>query len=143
MSDELRNLYVQFVNHSEEERVALARDAAGAVFSFLATTSLSKEEQLDFFVKCVALFVSADRLCSESEYKLFKAIFDDVDFTYEEFFNLTNGGADPNFVEALDELIDSMPAEAKTALCVLGLTFLASDDNLTPDEPRLFEKIIG
>lgn len=142
MNEQLKELYNQYLNHSNEERIQVAQAACGVLVQFLKEAGLDEEQSFAFFMNVVRLFVSADRSCSEEEADLFNEILG-ANVSYEDFFNATNGGANPEFIKAMDELIDSMPEDPKIATCVLGLTFLAADGELTQAEVDVFERILG
>lgn len=142
MNEQLRELYNEYLNHSDAERVQTAQAATAVVAKFLNEAGLSNEQSFAFFMNIVRLFVSADRNCSEEEADLFNKILD-TNVSYEDFFNATNGGASPEFIKAMDEIIDSMPEDPKVAVCILGLTFLAADGELSQAEADVFERILG
>lgn len=142
MNEQLRELYNQYLNQSEAERVAVAQSATSVVAKFLNEAGLDQEQSFAFFMSIVRLFVSADRNCSQEEADLFNKLLD-TNVSYDDFFNATNGGANPEYIKAMDDLIDSMPEEPKLAVCILGLTFLAADGELTQAETDVFERILG
>ena len=142
MNEQLRELYNEYLNHSDAERVQTAQAATAVVAKFLNEAGLSNEQSFAFFMNIVRLFVSADRNCSEEEADLFNAVMG-TSLSFEQFYNLTNGGADPEFVAFMDELIDSLPEEVKVDVCTFGLTILCADGNLTGAEQAFFEKILG
>ena len=106
------------------------------------TGGIDDDTTFNFLTNVIKLFVSADRNCTELECKLFNDVMG-TSLTYEQFYNLTNGGSDPEFVQAMDELIDALPDEAKVDVCTFGLTIIAADDTITGAEQALFEKILG
>lgn len=142
MNEQLKSLYNEYLNHSDAERIEIAQSATAVLAKFLKEAELDEKQSFSFFLNVVRLFVSADRNCSTKEADLFNKILR-TDISYEDFFEATNGGANPEFVKAMDEIIDSMPEEPKLATCVLGLTFLAADGELTPAEVEVFERILG
>lgn len=139
---EFRELYQQYVDHSHEQRVAVAQKAAANVLSALEQGGVEDEVKFSFLTNVIKLFVSADKNCTELECKLFNDVLG-TSLTYEQFYNLTNGGSDPQFIQAMDEIIDSLPDEVKVDVCTFGLTIIAADDTITGAEQALFEKILG
>ena len=141
MNAKLQDIYSNYLNQSEEERITVAQKATAAIAGFFSESGLTQKESLNFYINIVRLFVSADRRCSQQEVNLFNKILG-ADYSYEDFFNLTNGGSNPEFVKAMDDIIDTMPEEPKIAVCVLGLTFLAADGELKESEIDIFERIL-
>ena len=139
---EFRDLYQQYVNQSHSQRVAVAQKAAASVLSALKEGGIDDDTTFNFLTNVIKLFVSADRNCTELECKLFNDVLG-TSLTYEQFYNLTNGGGDPSFIQAMDELIDTLPDEVKVDVCTFGLTIIAADDTITGAEQALFEKILG
>ena len=142
MNAQLKEIYQNYLKQSEQERIAVAQNATAAIAGFLTESGLSSKESLNFYLNIIRLFVSADRRCSQEEVDLFNKILG-LSYSYEDFFNLTNGGANPEFVKVMDDIIDTMPEEPKIAVCVLGLTFLAADGELKENEIEIFEKILA
>lgn len=142
MNPQLKEVYDTYKNHSDSERIQAARNAAGYLVSYEKGLGKEDKDVLVFLLQIVRLFVSADRTCSEEEAKLFNDITGWT-ISYDEFFDFTNGGASSDFVSYMDAEIDAMEEEAKLAVCVLGLTFLASDGEIEPSEMALFEKILA
>ena len=145
MNEELRNIYQTYLDAPAADRIEIAKQSFGVVAHFCQEQGLSDEDGLNFILNCIRLFVSADRKCSETEYRLFLDMtgMSEDQFTVENFYEMTNGGSDPEFINALDEVIDSMDDDAKLALCQLGLAFLSSDGQLTSTEIAIFEKILA
>lgn len=137
-AEELFNAYL---NESQEDRLRRVSGAAQVVFGFLKQTELSEEEQFGFFVHVIGMFVAADGQLTRGELELFNALFD-ASYTPQQVAELLGNCARPEVVQAMDELIDSMPEEAKLATCSVGLAFAAADGQLTEHEVNLFAKIL-
>ena len=135
-------LYQEYVNHSPAQRVSVAQKAAANVLRALQEGGIDDETRFSFLTNVIKLFVSADRNCSQEEADLFNAVMG-TSLSFEQFYNLTNGGGDPKFIQAMDELIDALPDEVKVDVCVFGLTILCADDKLTGAEQVIFEHILG
>lgn len=139
---EFRELYQQYANQSHEQRVDIAQKAAANVLVALKDGGVDDDTTFAFLTNVIKLFVSADKNCTELECKLFNDVIG-TSLTYEQFYNLTNGGSDPEFIKMMDDLIDSLPEEVKVDVCTFGLTIVAADDTITGAEQALFEKILA
>ena len=139
---EFRELYQQYVNQSHAQRVDIAQRAAGNVLVALKEGGVEDDITFNFLTDLIKLFVSADKNCTEAECQLFNDVMG-TSLSYEQFYNLTNGGSDPAFVQTMDEIIDSLPDDVKVDVCTFGLTIIAADDTITGAEQSLFEKILG
>ena len=135
-------LYKEYVNYDHAQRVEIARTAAGRILAALEQNGIEDEIKFSFLIDIVKLFVSADKKCSESECELFNDVIG-TSLSYEQFFHLTNGGADPHFIAGIDNIIDSLSGDIKAEICFFGLTILCADDTFTQEEREIFEKIIA
>ena len=141
MADNLDQQIQNFLNQSEELRIEQAKEATKAIGIYLSSCNFTEREALNFYLNIIRLFVSADGECGETEYILFKKILE-VEISYDTFFNLTNGGATPEFMEAMDEIIDQMRYEIKMKVVVLGLAIMCSDGVVNQKERELLNIII-
>lgn len=137
-AEELINSYLRL--NPQERRDAAVR-AGQVVENFLSQTTLSQEEQQNFLLYSIGMFVAADGNLSRGELELFNGIYN-VNANADQVAELFGRCQDPNFVNTLDELIDSMPDDAKIALCSVGLCVLTADGQLTKEEVELFAKIL-
>ena len=137
-----RDVYQKYVNLDHNQRVAVAQKAAGNILGALKDSNVDDEVIFNFLTDLIKLFVSADKNCTEEECRLFNDVIG-TSLSYEQFYNLTNGGSDPEFIQYMDELVDSLPEEVKVDVCTFGLTIIAADDTITGAEQALFEKILG
>ena len=139
---ELKELLQQFVNMEHAERVELGRQSMAALLNDLKSHGIPSEKATEFvhLVVCVAL--SADRVTAAEEYRLFSDITG-ANLSYDEFYQITDISDLDGAIEQLDQLVDSMSEEGKNAALSLTLCFLASDDKITPEETRLFVKLVA
>ena len=137
-----RDVYQKYVNLDHNQRVAVAQKAAGNILGALKDSNVDDEVIFNFLTDLIKLFVSADKNCTEAECQLFNDVMG-TSLSFEQFYNLTNGGSEPGFVKGMDEIIDALPEDVKSDICTFGLTILAADDTITGSEQALFEKILG
>lgn len=135
-----RELMQEVVNASDRERIALGKEALYNTISVLKNHGLKDDDGSKFIMSIIKVFVSADRRCSQAEYDLIRAITE-IDFSEDEFYEISNGGADAEFVRAFDETIDCLEPEEKAHICLFGLTILASDEKMTKEEQDLFTRL--
>ena len=135
-----RQLMQDVVDATTEERIALGKQALNDTLEVLVKNGISPEDTTKIVLGLLRVFVSADRECNYEEYELFNAITG-IPLREEEFYELTNGGSDPEFVQAIDDVIDCLSVSEKAPICLFGLTIMASDDELTPEEQELFTKL--
>ena len=57
--------------------------------------------------------------------------------------DIVDDKVDAEDTAALDGLIDGFPTRLKGEVCVLGLTFLASDGEISPEEREIFERVMN
>lgn len=86
-----------------------------------------KEKDAFAFVKDLfRLCVSADRGVHDEEFALYRDIFDPA-MTEKAFFKFTKYGGDPDFVDRMDDFVDSLEESAKKDVCHIALCILCSD----------------
>ncbi|MBP5404403.1 MAG: hypothetical protein J6Y74_00415 [Clostridia bacterium] len=128
-------------NMSNEDRVDLGNNCVAQLQSGFREMGFDQEKIGFLMQNFIRLFVSADRKCSVAEYEFIKSIYN-FGLSYDEFYDSTNGGADPEFITLMDQLADSMSEDMKTALCMFGLCILVSDHKITEEEFKLFIRIV-
>ncbi len=135
-----RELMQDVVNASKADRIALGKKSLDDAIQILIDHDISAEDTTRFIKGLLSVFVSADRECSYEEYELVCEITG-IKFSEEEFYEMTNGGSDPEIIQALDEVIDTLSVREKAAFCLFGLAIMASDEELTPEEQALFIRL--
>jgi len=137
----IEELINQVGNLSQSEKVELGQKCVVNIGRGLEALGMDSDAITATMVGYISLFVSADRLCSAEEYQLIKSIYD-LDMSYEDFYKLSNGGANSDFIELMDSMADSMNDDLKMNICLFGLCILVSDNKLTQAEYDLFIKIL-
>lgn len=137
----LDELITKVGNMSNDDRVDLGNTCVAQLQAGFKDMGFDQQKIGFLMQNYIRLFVSADRKCSAAEYEFIKSIYN-FGLSYDEFYDSTNGGADPEFVELMDKLADSMDDDMKTALCMFGLCILVSDHKLTQEEFDLFVRIL-
>ena len=139
----VRELAQIAVNWDEDQRVDFCAQATKDLIEHLVALDLSPQQIKDFINRgLIRVAVSADLSTVTGEYMLYHRVFDDS-VSPDEFFELTNGGKDPEIVDALDELIDKLPQDGKFACCAIALAFLSADDKINKDELDLLIKLFA
>ena len=125
-----------------EQRIEKARSYVINICNAFAQRGLDQDALSLRICDFIRLFVSADRRCSREEYDLINSIYN-FDMPYAEFYEMTNGGAKPDFVERMDGYIDSLDTELKYQICLFGLCLLVSDDDLSDAEYALLRRLLA
>ena len=138
----LDEMVVMTIRLDPEQRVDLAKNCILRVCKGFERLGLHEEEISRKICDFIRLFVSADKKCSYEEYELINSIYE-FDMPYKEFYDLTNGGSQHDFVDLTDQYIDSLDADLKYNICLFGLCILVSDDKVTEEEYSLLRKIVA
>lgn len=136
------DLYQDYLNCSDSERVSRARNALSDLYRELDKMGVTSENQAKTVLLLVKAFVSADKFTSRKEHELWNSITG-LSWSYDDFFEMTNGGSAPDFQNSVNGLIDSMSHDAKMDAYILCLCFMAVDGTITVAEQNLFEKFLG
>ena len=133
-----------FNNKSFEELVALAVHSTHNLFEYFDSEKVSNDEQVDFLFDIFKLFTSSDSHTSKKEYELFLRLIDDTPdyFSFDEFYDLTSGGSNKDFVNEMIDKIKALPHEQKLNAVGIGLAIICSDHIVTMQEYDLIYKIL-
>ena len=142
MATNLRKLYQNYINMTEEQRIANAKKEIVVINQYLKNRGFNNNDILGFEVSLFRLYVSANHKASESEHRIFNAIFG-LETTFERFFEVCDKGASEEFVEDMNEVIDTWPSDAKLACVGLGLCVMSNNGQLDSSETKLLERILA
>ena len=133
-----------FNNKSDVELVKLAIHATKNLFNYFESVNVSGDEQAGFLIDLFKLFVSADRYVSEQEYGLFLRLINETPdyLSPSQFYGMTNGGADKEFVDSMINKIKALPEEAKLNAVSIGLAIICIDHEVTMPEYDIIYKIL-
>ena len=135
-------IYQNFLNASDAQRLEIAKKSAYNLAAFLRDSGLDENTRTAFFFSVLGLFIAADLRVTNAETRMFNALFD-ANYTANELVENFSHCTQGEWIQKMDEIIDAMPEENKYDLCLLGLAFLTSDRELTKREIAIFEKILG
>lgn len=140
MNEELKSLYLEFVNMSNDERLQAAEEGARDVLKWVKGQGLSDEDTIYFLTGAIKLFVASDGEVSKEEWILFNQLFDST-ISFDNFVDYISR-IDEDYFVSFNKLIDAMDVSAKSSLCLVGLAFLSADDKLTAEELAIFEEVL-
>ena len=138
MKSKFDELYKTFEEKDEASRLKLANKAASNLFTYLMRAEgLSKEEAFVFILAIIRMFVSYDKAIDQKECDLFNQLLN-TNLTLDEFKKIFEEKVDENVI---DEIVDSLPNEMRSEVCLLGLAFISSDGKINESEKEIFRKI--
>ena len=137
MAKTLKQFRQEILDLSEQERVNVARNAVNKLGA-----SLPREELIKLVRLLARVFVSADKNCDGYEHQIYVASTGD-NMSYDEFYNTTNGGSNPERVKELLNFTAKIAEEYRASIAIFGLCLMAHDGTLTVDEQEIFEKVLG
>ena len=112
----------------------------GSFFEKLASYQMTTLDAIIALI--VSLALSADRVTSAEEYRLFVDITK-ADISYDDFYQITNIGDLEGALKSIDEFVDSMTENGKNCALTLALCFISADDKITPQEQKLFAILLA
>ena len=130
---DLKQMFQETVNMSHNERVNLAK----ASISKLAQELKNDDLTLSFLVGLATICSATDGKVSDSERQLFNDLTG-ANLSFEEFFNLVSNNTNEEAFEVVNNAVDSLTNDGKSAAVLFALAFLAADEQLTTDEQKLF-----
>lgn len=142
MNQEVRDTLQEIVDLSFEEKVKLGEDALSRFYSGLVRGGIPEKEVPDYIIAFTKLFVSADQNCDKAEYDFFRAVTG-IELSVKEFYDLTNGGLDEEFISACLDIVRILNHEDRMAVVIYGAALLSCDDTINVMELKLFDKLIA
>ena len=141
----LQELYDQAKRLTRQERINLASNCGGEVYSYLKDErGMEAEKAFKFILYLTGLFAGADGELDRDEWDVFVAATGMKDLTHAQFKEYFAGFlGDAQFVRDMDSVIDSWPDKYKAAACYYGLAFIAADGNISAKEKEVFERILA
>ena len=141
MEQNIDNLFVSFLLLDEKERLKKAQKATNKLAKYLTEeTQYTDKQVFRFFLNVVSLVVSADHECDRNEWKTFNAILDGH-YSYDAFYQYTDGGSNPDFKERMFKQIAALPKRIREAIVIIGLAFVISDQELSDSEREIMVRI--
>lgn len=127
---------------SPRDKVIIAQESLRKIIDYAKSLDADKEDIGDLILNFTRLFVSSDRSLVQDEYDFFKAVTS-FEVSPERFYDLTNNGADPEFIEASLKFIAQLPSEVREAVLTYGIMVMACDDNINYQESDLIKRILA
>ena len=141
MKQEIKNVLESISGLSNEEKVQLGCESVARFLQGLVKGGIKKEDAPNCLIALTKLFVSADQSCNGDEYSYFRAVTG-LNLTPDQFFELTNGGRDPEFMKACFEFLNILNSDDRIAAIIYGCCLLSCDDNVNLKELDLLNQII-
>lgn len=135
---EVDGIIAKVASLTVQERLNLARNTYADLMARLSE-KYGDEEAVKIFITFVKVFVSADKVTTDAEYALFKLITE-CNWSFSDFYEMTNGGSDPELVDAVDRFIDSLDEDGKIASVVMAMSFMTIDGEITESERQTLQK---
>lgn len=142
---ELRALMEVFSEKTGNELRDICRDNLEKLQDYFDETNAPDDFRANYAQGIWKLFVSADRRTRGDEYNLFiySIGFTEEEFSKDAFFEMTNHGSDPDFVDWMVATTQKMPKSIHYAVCTIGLCILGVDEEVTDEEEALLERLLG
>lgn len=138
----MADIFQEFLGFSHAQRVTMGKSAAAEIVKQCADSGAEDKAIVIFLCNLTRLFVSVDRNCTQGEYELFVDVTG-FDIQPQEFFNLTNNGADPEFVQYMLETVACFSEDGKKACCIFGLCICSADGEVTEAEKQMIARTLG
>lgn len=130
------------LNLSPKDKVSIAKTSLVKMIEYLESMDAPQENINKILINFTRLFVSSDAKTVGDEYSFFKAVTG-IDITPNEFYEMTNNGSDPKFVDATLEFVSNFPKEVIEAFLTYGMMIMSCDDNINYQESDLIKRILA
>ena len=142
MTDEIIQMIQQILDYSDEQKVDLGKESLGRFLNGLMQGGIEEKDLPQFIVAFTRLFVSADRKCSQKEFEFFTNVTG-IKMSYQDFYEMSNGGASPEYVKGLLEWVSKLNKDDRIALILYGVALLSSDNVVEQKELVLIDQILS
>lgn len=142
MTEDMRQVLDEIIKAGPQDKVRLAASCLDTIMDNLKKSGVPESNRNTAVLNLTKLFVSADSNCSPHEWSFFKAVTG-IEISYEDFYNLTNGGRDPKFIQEAIEFLGSLDDETRDAAITFGIAMLASDLTYAESEIEIIEKMLS
>ena len=136
----LENLFNEYKALSKAQLVEKGREAYSLFGTQMDKAGYDKKEVVSFATMLVRLAAGADNFGTKEELELFEAITG-IDTDEYEFAAMTKNANEESFVNQIDQIVDSLNAEAKEAALRFAALFLSADNRLGEKEKALFQRL--
>lgn len=133
-------LFAEYKGLNKEQLIQKGREAYAKFGEIMDRKGYKENEIVQFATMLVRLAAGADRYGAEEELELFQAVTG-IKTDVFEFSLMAKRADDESFVNAMDEIVDSLDKEAKDAALRFAAVFFASDHHLGKKEIALFERL--
>ena len=141
---ELKELMLAFSKKTGNELRDICRENLEKLQDYFEETNAPNDFRKGYSQGIWKLFVSADRKTRGDEYNLFiySVGFTKQEFSTDDFYEMTNCGTDPDFVNWMISTTKKMPRDVRFAICTIGLCILGVDEEVTPEEEALLSSLL-
>lgn len=142
MTEDMKKVLEEILKASPQDKVRLAASSLDTVIDNLKKSGVPENNRNTAILNLTKLFVSADSNCSPHEWSFFKAVTG-IEISYDDFYNITNGGSDPKFIADAVEFLKSLDEETRNAAITYGIAILASDLTYAETEIEIIDKLLS
>ena len=141
----IREMLYDCSRRSGSEIRNLAVNSCNDLITYLENHNVSSDGVVACITDLFKLFVSADRKTRDGEYALFLLLtgLNQNNFSSDDFYNATNGGASFDFVSKMKSFIKSLPDDIRFAVGYLGVAIFSADRHIDENEISLLEDLIS
>ena len=136
----IEQLFAEYKGLNKQQLIQKGRAAYAKFGEIMDRKGYNEKEIVQFATMLVRVAAGADRYGSDEELELFQEVTGIKTDKYE-FALMAKNADNESFVNAIDEIVDSLDQEAKDAALVFAAIFFASDNHLNKKEIALFERL--
>ena len=141
MTLETRAVLQNLLDASDEEKQEYGSEGYNLLTMYLSQVGIEGKDFDDFILEITKLFVSADRSCHIKELFYFEHVTNKT-YAPKEFYNITNGGADPSFVRYMLLKLYKFDKYPLGYLLQYVAGLIASDEEISTKELKLYDTIM-
>lgn len=140
MAKTLDELFQEVVNRSFDQLLNDAREAINKVMPYFNKVA-DDGDGAKFVVPVICTVMAADGKFTELEYKFIKTLIGS-NLSYDQFKGIIQQYYSQDWMDTIDNLIDTCDKEIKAALLSLCLYFAAVDERISKEETAFLKKLI-
>ena len=134
------DVYQAYQQASREDLIAASKEATLKVLNALIE-KFGEDDAFIAYMAVIGTFICADNKVDYVEYEFFKE-FTGLETSYDDFYEAIKRFNNKEYVEACDQIIDSLDQESKTYFITIGVAMAVANGTVSEGEKQLLSKYL-
>ncbi len=137
---ELNDMFQQYLDMDDDERNAIAEEAAGAILNVFQQ-HFEGDDLFEAFLQMFSIFTMADSEITYEEYELFTSITG-TEVSFDDFYNAIQNTYENTDIDEFFGFATEQDEDFMGELCVLAICILTCDGTLSVSEQEFIDEYL-